>query len=282
MLSTLSFLAALLLAHCVQCANISSAASAACGTGEVSAQFLELTKSLRASSLSSFSRRQLPQTFSFKLHAHVVYSGSACSAAEGFITKNDIEAERLLLNRHFEGSGISFTKGTITYNQDKWRNDREEMKRALHRGGYADLNIYYVPAPKWQKTADGRLVRNQGNCRHPVFFYVIFDGGRKILDYTTVMNQNIWIPSEENRKVSGCDVNAERLHPSDTVHEVGHWLGLQHTFDTGCAGDPVLGIHPQMKITWRCEQSKQKIQQTGKVDDCGASQSNMYNIMDYS
>ncbi len=92
-----------------------------------------------------------------------------------------------------------------------------EMKGQLHVGGRLDLNLYYIPS--WQ---------GSGVCRFPN-----------------------WIgPNDENLAIDGC-MQASDSFPDGTpdrrgfltVHEVGHWMGLLHTFQGGCSeqgGDYVL------------------------------------------
>src|SRR3712207_2201713 len=87
----------------------------------------------------------------------------------------------------------------------------ENAKRALHRGGPTTLNIYvgnigggllgwaYFPEPHW------------GNA--------LFMDGVVMLDES--------MPGGR----------AAPYNRGDTAtHEVGHWLGLYHTFDGGCFG----------------------------------------------
>ncbi|WP_214106539.1 zinc metalloprotease [Acrocarpospora catenulata] len=60
------------------------------------------------------------------------------------------------------------------------------------------------------------------------------------------------------------------------VHEIGHWLGLLHTFENGCAepGDGVEDTPPQGRPTDGCPDSKDTCPQPGEDP--------IHNFMDYS
>lgn len=80
------------------------------------------------------------------------------------------------------------------------------------------------------------------------------------------------------------------------VHEVGHWMGLYHVFEGGCAypGDFVEDTTPQKESTSGCPSAPKKScsandfnnpddQVTFAIDDSDPSRTDMiHNVMDYS
>jgi hypothetical protein len=115
----------------------------------------------------------------------------------------------------FETKRVIRTANTDWYNwadpQVDPRDDRA-AKSALHRGGRAALNVYVA------NLGDGLLG------------YATFPGGSPALDGVVVLNASL--PGG----------NADPFNLGDTLtHEVGHWLGLYHTFQGGCSnpGDAV-------------------------------------------
>jgi hypothetical protein len=91
--------------------------------------------------------------------------------------------------------------------------DDAEAKTALHRGGRDDLNVYVA------SLADGLL----GYAQFPDETSLTGDG-------VVVLNESL-----PGGAASG-------FNEGDTLtHEAGHWLGLLHTFENGCAnpGDHV-------------------------------------------
>jgi pregnancy-associated plasma protein-A len=110
----------------------------------------------------------------------------------------------------FRTKSISYTANNDWYN---WSDpevdpsDNDEAKAALHRGGFDDLNIYITGL------ADGLL----GYATFP------FD--------TTLTDDGIVLLNESLPGGTAAPYNE-----GDTAtHEVGHWLGLFHTFENGCS-----------------------------------------------
>ncbi|KAK8217818.1 hypothetical protein BKA81DRAFT_33614 [Phyllosticta paracitricarpa] len=128
------------------------------------------------------------------------------------------------LNKAYNPHGISFNlkESELTKN-DAWASaksdsqDIKDMKKALRKGSYASLNIYF------HSDLGGGIL---GTCTMPSAI-----GGGSSSDYNT----------------DGCSVNAGTMPGGSqlgfnqgmtAVHETGHWMGLLHTFEgNSCDGD---------------------------------------------
>jgi hypothetical protein len=166
------------------------------------------------------------QTVTIDVYFHVVTSTSG----EGDVSEGQIAQQINVLNASYAGktggveTGFRFRLADV----DRTANDawfeagigslaEREMKAALRRGGASDLNIY-------TNDAGGNLL---GWATFPfsyqsdplydgvVCFYASLPGGGFIFN------------------VDGTILDYSQ---GDTgTHEVGHWLGLFHTFQGGCA-----------------------------------------------
>ncbi len=110
----------------------------------------------------------------------------------------------------FRLAGLDYTANDDWYDWSyaKGDNDDNQAKRALHQGGMRDLNLYITGL------ADGLL----GYATFPF-------QGTLAVDGVVLLNESL----------PGGD--AAPYNEGDTgTHEVGHWLGLYHTFQDGCGG----------------------------------------------
>ena len=138
------------------------------------------------------------------------------SAGAGGATSQQVANQMKVLNDAFNQWGHSFTLvSTDTTANNSWYtcsggSCETAMKTALHKGGKNDLNIY---------------LNNMG-------------GG--LLGWATFPWQYASAPTMDGVVVLTASLpggNAAPYNLGDTAtHEVGHWMGLYHTFQGGCNG----------------------------------------------
>lgn len=161
-----------------------------------------------------------------------------------------------VLNDDFKGSGFKFVlKDTSWTVNPTWSRDGDEMamKKALRKGPYSALNLYFVGQMR-----SGYL----GYCYYPT---------------------SSGSPGSQTQIRDGCTMTWKIVPGGPqqgndmgrvTSHEVGHWGGLLHVFEGGCsgAGDQVDDTTPQASPSRGCP--------TGQKS-CGSAD-NINNQMDYS
>ena len=114
----------------------------------------------------------------------------------------------------FEISGIDHTTNEAWFNAGFGSDAEREMKQTLHLGGAETLNIYVTNA------------------------------GENLLGWATFPFEYASDPSQDGivilySSLPGGDCCGDRVYnQGDTAtHEAGHWLGLFHTFQGGCAAN---------------------------------------------
>jgi hypothetical protein len=142
-----------------------------------------------------------------------------------------LDAQLQAMNDMYRGTGFQFRKGgyTATVNSNwalRGADAENEYKPALRRGSWETLNMYFMTRYRADTDTPG------GRCPNPTN---TADDLALPLDGCTVHFATI--PDGGARHVSG------RMDQGKTaVHEVGHWLGLWHTFESH--GDPEGGCEP--------------------------------------
>jgi hypothetical protein len=181
-----------------------------CGTPEPDPEKARLVEdySLRfRGALDAFKGRSIP------VHVHIIVN----SAGSGSPTTGQINNQINVLNAAYASSGFSFSiASTDTTRNNTWYtcsggSCETAMKNALHRGDAGALNMYF-------NNMGGGLL---GWATFPWDY-----ASAPLMDGVVVLSSSL--PGG----------SAAPYNLGDTAtHEVGHWLGLYHTFQGGCNGN---------------------------------------------
>jgi hypothetical protein len=188
-----------------------------CGTPEPTAE--QVARAARAAQQYKAAHPQGIHSFSVSIPVdfHIVKDGNG----DGHVSTSQLQSQISALNSAFSGSGFSFYMNDVDYRTNgawfdakKGSSDEQNMKQALASQPAYVLN-FYTGLPK---ASDGDLLL--GYATFPDSYSEGSDMHGVVVKYTT-------LPGGSE---PCCD-------EGDTgVHEVGHYLGLFHTFQGGCSG----------------------------------------------
>lgn len=133
------------------------------------------------------------------------------------------------MTESYTGMGFEFTLKEVDYTVNpEWaaNGDEVNMKKKLRKGDYKTLNLYYI----------NDLGGPNGYCYFPT---------KASTGSTTFIKD-------------GCSIQTDKLNNGQTTpHEVGHWLGLYHTFQGGCEGDgDQVDDTPACERSWSCDKNQ--------------------------
>lgn len=206
-------------------------------------------------------RKQVQTPININAYYHVVET----TARAGTYTQEMATAQAAALNAAYNPIGVTFTLVNTSFTaNDAWAvadgADMDALKAALRQGTYKDLNLYL------HSDLTGGIL---GTCTLPSEVPAGADSSVYISD--------------------GCNVAAGTMPGGDiggynaggtSVHEVGHWLGLLHTFEGySCDGDgdSIVDTPVQSEATSGCPTDPVK-------DSCPGQEGvdAIHNYMDYS
>ncbi len=184
------------------------------------------------------------------------------SSGGGNLTDAEVASQISVLNGAFAGTGWSFvlaapatrTANSTWYTAGYNSTAEKQMKAALRQGTADDLNIYAF-------NVGGGLL---GWATFPSSY-----NGNKSYDGVVVLNESL--PGG----------TAAPYNQGDTgTHEVGHWMGLYHTFQGGCArqasgGDAVADTPAEKSPAYGCPVGRDTCRNIAGLDP-------ITNFMDYT
>ena len=207
-----------------------------------------------------------PGTITRYVYLHVI----TASNGAGDVSNAMIADQIFVINEAYGGNGSYTTPYTFNLvSTDRTANDswyaaghgstaESQMKNALRQGGAGDLNIYSA-------SPGGGLL---GWATFPTSY-----SGNPANDGVVILNSTM--PGG----------SASPYNEGDTLtHEVGHWLGLYHTFQGGCdetAGDYVADTPAEQSPAYGCPIGRNSCRAKGrkKVD---TGDDPIHNFMDYT
>lgn len=223
----------------------------------------QLSKSRMASMERDFAARKsggklaTAKSTTVRVYYHVITDGK-----KGAISNAVLKKQIAVLNDAYAGGqgGVKTPfkfklADTDRTDKKKWYNVEPDtaaekaMKKKLHKGGSGDLNLYTA-------SLGGGLL---GWATFPADY-----ADAKKDDGVVVLNDSL--PGQ----------GAEHYNLGDTAtHEIGHWLGLYHTFQGGCGkkGDHVSDTPSEKEPAYKCPKGRDTCKSKGKDP--------VHNFMDY-
>lgn len=228
-----------------------------CGMRDLTeAELAEIAR--HEASLPPIDASKLNAARTFNVYVHVIKSTSG----GGAVTSSQIQSQISVLNNAYAATGFSFKLvSTDTTVNDTWytagpgTTAQTQMKTALRIGGKADLNLYF-------NNIGGGLL---GYATYPWSYASNPKDDGVVLLYSTLPGGS-----------------AAPYNLGDTAtHEVGHWVGLYHTFQGGCSkqstsgGDLVSDTPAENSPAYGCPTGRDSCTSISGVDP-------ITNFMDYT
>jgi len=199
-----------------------------CGTFISDEELRATEEHFRANKVSANPERGSADDVPINVYFHVISQDGTPQG--GNIPDNLINDQMRVLNKDFSGTGLKFVLASAnrTINSDWFDNaepdtqQQTDMKNALRQGGAADLNVYSVGfASDSERSTSSSGKGLLGYATFPSFYADNPTDDGVVFLYATVPRGG----------------QKDYQEGKTLTHEVGHWVGLYHTFEGGCSGD---------------------------------------------
>jgi hypothetical protein len=180
-----------------------------------------------------------------QVHFHVVTGHAEDGAVVGSVKQEWIDEQIVVLNAAYASAGFQFRLASqevlsndVWYYAEAGSLEEQDMKASLRRGGANDLNLY---------TTAGDIYLGWATFPSDYKKFGFYDGvviWWRALPGTDLEGPD---PDEPDGTIS--------YNQGDTgTHEVGHWLGLYHTFEGGCTpnGDHIKDTPAEAEPQFLC------------------------------
>ncbi|KAG8903102.1 hypothetical protein FRC01_009327 [Tulasnella sp. 417] len=223
-----------------------------------------LKQQLQAQGVNILSEASTNFSASIPVYWHIIHAGANATADDrGKVPEDQVKKQMDVLNKEYSSASLKFTLENIEYvDNEKWFNEigpdspsQTEAKESLRKGDAGTLNIYTVGFKS--------------------------GSGEGLLGYATFPSDYEKAPKDDGVVVLYSSLpggSTENYNLGQTAtHEVGHWLGLYHTFQGGCTGegDVVDDTPPEASASSGCPTDR---------DTCTGDKfpDPVHNFMDYS
>jgi hypothetical protein len=224
-----------------------------CGVKDLTQEEFEAHEAHRLDTLRGV--KSMVTGATIQVHVHSIHN----TKGQGELSTTMLNEQVTVLNNAYNKAGWYFHLNStdVTVNDDWWTvqpgtKAETDMKTKLRMGGSSDLNLYFA-------NIGGGLL---GWATFPKDYAKSPNMDGVVILYTSLPGGT-----------------AKDYNEGDTAtHEVGHWMGLYHTFQGGCreigGGDGVADTPAEKEANYGCP---------GVVDSCPSDPGNdpTTNFMDY-